>query len=492
MEGGKSILVMDNYNISDFMKRYTINKNAKFKSNCLEFKLEERLTNALPENEKLKLLIAVSGGGKTRRIYEELYKSHGVFFTCAKQNNGGSEDLALCLSDSISTKDSTRYFRLLFASRIMILKWLEEEYKMLPYQLLLAQIHPKEMFGADIFYDFYKALILKFTGIEWLKFDSKYWLAIDEIQMAIQGPNVFIYSSTARPVLAPLVKAALTALSSYGKLVLAGTGMDYQTLRDVFASGSMKNSLYDIVSDFRPMTGQQVLFYSKMILCDLGKLNHEVDDVAERLSKDSLFVPGRPRFLSSVLDAIISDTESQLMTEKLDKALLIFHEILSNPSSFAFPIRYWDARKNCLINSSTYELLAVKALTSYLRGKNALFLKSHVEDDLADLINMGIGYPDYGSGGLYLCEETIVECLFVLINPKLLAQEFMSMLTASVNSSVAGFNFEYIILIKFYCDDPQRNITILRGSLPYHLDGLFLEIDGCYIILPDNNAGNYI
>ena len=44
--------------------------------------------------------------------------------------------------------------------------------------------------------------------------------------------------------------------------------------------------------------------------------------MAERLSKDSLFVPGRPRFLSSVLDFIISDTESQDVMEKLDKAAI--------------------------------------------------------------------------------------------------------------------------------------------------------------------------
>ena len=310
MEGVEKNLVIESYNISEFMNRYSINKNADFKSNCLELKLEERLTNAIPQNEKLKLLIAVSGGGKTRRIYEELYNSYGVFFTCAKQNNGGSDDLAMCLSDSIQQKDATKFFRFLIASRIMILKWLERKLNFSPRQLLLAQIHPKEMFnGADIFYDLYRELTQKFTFTQWTKFDPKYWLVIDEIQMAIQPPNVFVYTSTARPVLAPLVKAMLFALYSYGKLVLAGTGMDYQTLRDVFASGSMKESPLDIVSDFSPMTEEQVLAYSKAVLLGLGKLEESVDDVAERLSKDSLFVPGRPRFLSSVLDFIISDTE---------------------------------------------------------------------------------------------------------------------------------------------------------------------------------------
>ncbi|KAJ3118945.1 hypothetical protein HDU96_005182, partial [Phlyctochytrium bullatum] len=93
--------------IGDFMKKYTINRDASFNNNCLEFDLGMRWTNPLGmENEKSKILVAVSGAGKTRRVYEELYSRPGIFFTCSKQGNGGSEDLRSCLQEINDDPDS--------------------------------------------------------------------------------------------------------------------------------------------------------------------------------------------------------------------------------------------------------------------------------------------------------------------------------------------------------------------------------------------------
>jgi hypothetical protein len=91
-------------------------------------------------------MVAVSGAGKTRRIYEELYSRPGIFFTCQQQGNGGSRDLGICIDDCIQRKDPI-YFKAVVISRVMIIRWMIKNGITEPSSLSLAQIHPEKVFG---------------------------------------------------------------------------------------------------------------------------------------------------------------------------------------------------------------------------------------------------------------------------------------------------------------------------------------------------------
>ncbi|RKP21765.1 hypothetical protein ROZALSC1DRAFT_20254 [Rozella allomycis CSF55] len=172
-----------------------------------------------------------------------------------------------------------------------------------------------------------------------------------------------------------------------------------------------------------------------MVICDLGKIHEEIDDVAERQTQIPVKCPG------------YTCRKWKMQCSRL--------------TGFGQPDQHQPFPSGTRIPAS---------LVSKYQGFENL--------------------NDAPGGGLYHCEEAIVECLSTLIDPKLLAQGFLDILITSTNPLVAGFNnnFELLILIKFYCDDPQRNMGIFRGMLLLHLISIDLTTDGCYIILPDNYA----
>jgi len=72
--------------------------HAEFSNKCLEYRLDQRLTQYNPDNtDDIKVLLAVSGAGKTRLLLELLYSRYGYYFVSKKgQADFGSDDLMLC------------------------------------------------------------------------------------------------------------------------------------------------------------------------------------------------------------------------------------------------------------------------------------------------------------------------------------------------------------------------------------------------------------
>jgi hypothetical protein len=73
--------------------------NAHFHDNCLEYRLDRRSTSYELDysNDNVKLVLAVSGAGKTRMLLELLHSNFGYYFTIkSSQGDFGSGDLALC------------------------------------------------------------------------------------------------------------------------------------------------------------------------------------------------------------------------------------------------------------------------------------------------------------------------------------------------------------------------------------------------------------
>jgi len=69
-----------------------------FHDNCLEYRLDRRTTTYnIDDVDNVKLLLAVSGAGKTRMLLELLYSNFGYYFTCkSSQDDFGSGDLYQC------------------------------------------------------------------------------------------------------------------------------------------------------------------------------------------------------------------------------------------------------------------------------------------------------------------------------------------------------------------------------------------------------------
>lgn len=71
-----------------------------FHENCLEYRLDRKTTTYKLDNvDNIKLILAVSGAGKTRMLLELLYSNFGYYFTSrSSQDDFGSADLYQCQS----------------------------------------------------------------------------------------------------------------------------------------------------------------------------------------------------------------------------------------------------------------------------------------------------------------------------------------------------------------------------------------------------------
>ncbi|KAJ3113549.1 hypothetical protein HDU96_003286 [Phlyctochytrium bullatum] len=485
-----------------FLQGYTVRRDEPFSKSCLEFDLGTRWTNHLlgnSEDEHAKVLVAVSGAGKTRRLYEELHALPGLFFTCAKQGNGGSEDLSCCLAEIASnTNLAHSYLSVLAYGRISIIQYLQKERNFTAPELLLAQIHPQKVFGRDVFLDHYLALKKSFpNGFMTTRFTHEWLVVIDEIQRTLNGPRVFksTPSSPERTVFSPLWKTFLD-IFGYRNLCICGTGLDYRVLLDHLESSTVKDLPYKVLTDFQPLTEVEVEKYSRHVLRKMIKANAR-DDISDihaegivsSLKSDHRF-RGRPRFLAYVWDKI-ADGNSET------KALTELSKCLRNPSDPRFPIRDWEKKKrHKRIGSKFYDELLLDAVVSVLMGKSARINTIAIDyENAADLIKVGVGYikedeSEEVKNGLYveLVEVAVIEALWTLYEPKDLAIAVIARILDSVNSSEAGCRFEILILLQIYREANGEEFTILYGSLAYNLEH-FKNSSGWVVLLPDNMAG---
>ncbi|KAJ2986250.1 hypothetical protein HDV02_006786, partial [Globomyces sp. JEL0801] len=234
-------------------------------------------------------------------------------------------------------------------------------------------------------------------------------------------------------------------------LILAGTGIDFGAMKKHLDSTSAKpeSGSYSILSDFSPMTQDQVFQYSKRVLDAFWKSGAE--ETALLLSKDPLLVNGRPRFVAYVLDRLIEG-------KSLGDAVTLFENLLSNPEHDYFPIKNWERKHHNIINNKTYHTLVLEAVVSYLLGQDA-----RIEVGMkasSELINIGIGYlKGYPDSHIVLYELAIVEAMLALFTPQEISEQFLRNIKNALNSSIAGFHFECLVLIKYYMDSKAENLS---------------------------------
>ncbi|KAJ3369139.1 hypothetical protein HDU84_001585, partial [Entophlyctis sp. JEL0112] len=185
-----------------------------FRDNCLEFRLDSRQTAySLDGDDNIKVLLSVSGSGKTRQLLELLFKQFGYYFVVGFQfADFGSADLAECFRLSLITPGNVKYYlELLYFVRRFVCDFLIRVGFYTPDQILLAQLHPKAFFGRDIFFELFDFLVWlpeRVTGLSKRRIANYFdFAAIDEIQAALGGGVAFrmTQSENNRPFFSPLV-----------------------------------------------------------------------------------------------------------------------------------------------------------------------------------------------------------------------------------------------------------------------------------------------
>jgi len=312
--------------------------HAEFSNKCLEYRLDQRLTQYNPDNtDDVKVLLAVSGAGKTRLLLELLYSRYGYYFVSKSgQADFGSDDLMICRQ--IAEKDplyTDYYIKLLYFVRAEVCKYLMELGYQKPCELLLAQLHPIQFFGGkDVFADLFTLLASYGRGIGNNLLGCFDFAVIDEIQATMTGATVYMND---RPFFTPLVYHSKMC-GRFPVFMVAGTGMNFEYLKELVISPSFfkKSSLYyQLVSCLGPLDATQVCVYSRFVLNQRGFDQGLVEDFIKGVSEFPQ-CHGRARFIAFLLDSFLQDPNHDVNHAK-HKFIMEITDVKSN----LFPIRFY-------------------------------------------------------------------------------------------------------------------------------------------------------
>jgi hypothetical protein len=207
----------------------TLPNGAAFNTHlCLENNLHEksREYNYSSDNN-VKIVLAVSGAGKTRMLLELLHSTRGYYFTIQKSSSDfGSFDLTACRNFSDKNPEKAKHaIHLLYFVRVTVCNYLISKGFGEPQTILLAQLHPVSFFGVDVFELLFTALIRDPAFSAFKIIDPFPFVAIDEIQVTTENSVVHLSSTgKLRPFFAPLVYYS-KLMNHFPDFFLSGTGM---------------------------------------------------------------------------------------------------------------------------------------------------------------------------------------------------------------------------------------------------------------------------
>ena len=369
----------------------------------MEFRLSERRTKFRPDNEdNIKVLLAVSGAGKTRLLLELLYKKFGYYFV-ARKGVIGSGDLNACrLKAQESPVKVIYYIEMLYFIRAYICNYLIQLGYKEPSDILLAQLHPDEFFGVDLFKTLFDALApydnLVFDGYQY--FQNKIDFAvIDEIQLTIKGTEIFDGTDKKRPFFSPLAFYSKTEVNMK-TLILAGTGINFSLLKELVESSTFKATRtdYELLSPLHPLGWDEVKDYSRYIL----RQNQTEEEVIKFVSAIEQ-VPecqGRARFIAYILDKFIDNPGLGA-----HYAINEFISVLSNVNSPLFPLRFYVDDKEYGLSKvigqkdTVHRLLSEAVMSYMISSPSEINLES---DDAAKAVLYGIGFCKINGTGCHV------------------------------------------------------------------------------------------
>ena len=439
--------------------------SATFHDNCLEYRLDRRSTSyALDSIDNVKLLLAVSGAGKTRMLLELLYSNFGYYFTSkSSQGDFGSGDLFLCqrICDRNSEPQNVTYsIKLLYFVRAAVCNYLIEKGFKEPRHILLAQLHPIAFFGLDLFEYLFTALATEpFVGTTIVK--SFPFAAIDEIQVCVESSVVHRLpgSDNLRPFFSPLIHYS-KHLGLFPQYLLSGTGINFRFVKEAMESSTMKEAQitdYEVLSNFRPLSKIDVEQYATQFLQEHQV--YQVDDIVTRISAFEL-CHGRPRFLAYIIDGYRKSND-------IDVAIGKFVSGIATVEGQIFPLRFF---KRDLDNNkrSLDRVISGDTLSRIIRnGLLEVILKGRLcfrvtDDDGAAAIRYGLGFGSVTDSILQeieLQEQAVVECLRYFIPFADIVKTFVQRIAECVKPQMVGYLLEYLVSFALVANNSGDNVA---------------------------------
>ena len=457
-----------------------LSSEPQFQKCCLEHRLDRRSTNYnLDSENNIKVLLAVSGAGKTRMILELLFQNFGYYFTLSRSKHDfGSADLCYCRKLSDQTPNMVDYYlRLLFATRITICNYLMTLGYTQPWQILLAQLHPIAVFKYDIFHNVFHNLVS--LGNKYISFpqcDSNFpFIAIDEIQAALEGEIVHLSSrsSNRRPFFTPLVYYSKME-GMFPQFVVAGTGINFEYLKELMVSTTLKRDecTWVDISDFHPLTKQQVVDYTRTVLSEFGTDEDQVESIVEKMSLFEL-CHGRARFTAYIIDGFLKSRD-------IDLSIAEFVSTLSDVDSPGFPIRFLirdikGIRNERTIGRKTLFTIICDGLIEFIKNGRAILMVS--SEDAATAINYGLGFGVHEENGpcnsVEMTELAVIECLRYFIPFYDIVQRFSESIASCPNPQMVGYLLEYLVafaLVSNHCTRKEtQRIHVSQDSTSFYL-----------------------
>jgi hypothetical protein len=370
-------------------------------SRCLTLALDHRLNPnfALSSGNNVKLLIGLSGAGKTRSILELLFAEFGFYFVASTKSGIGSADLEKCIMLSKkSPSEVKKVIGLLVFIRVKVLQWFFESSRN-PSHWLYAQLYPMEVFGTDLFEYLldtlwsYECQIIKAKG---------YLVVVDEAQDLLDNSTCHIWPelSQTRPFLSPLIRF-MKPLTE--KFVLSGTGINYLLIEQIKSSNTLKDwpFSYENMNQLPYLDQKSVYEYSKFVLKKrlsiLGREHTpEFDRIASKISTNVL-CHGRPRLAAFVLDRFIQKLSEE--GSHPDKCLSFAFDALERylrGADIDKIVRFVGECNNpgdMLLSGKNFSQLILEMfISSLVQGKGSATFSKEEANDAAELISRGVGF----------------------------------------------------------------------------------------------------
>lgn len=477
-------------------KAINLPNNANFYAQtCLEHRLDKRATKYVPDLvDNVKLVLAVSGAGKTRMLLELLYSTWGYYFTAKSSvKDFGSADLGECrVYCDYHPEDAKRAIQLLYFIRVSVCNYLISEGFKDPKSILLAQLHPTAFFGSDVFEQLFTALVKEpiFNATQIV--EPFPVVAIDEIQVTLEGEAVYHLSSSSkkRPFFSPLVQYS-KLMNIFPTFLLSGTGINFQFVKEAMESGTMKRhqfTAYEVVSDFHPLLKSQVESYAAQFLKDQEVA--EADDIVSRISAFEL-CHGRPRFVAYILDGYMESKD-------IDLSIGEFVSGITNVDGQIYPLRFFkrDLESNTIslnrtISGSTLgDTIRNGLLSLVLRGKLVLTV---TDEDGAAAIRYGLGFGGVTEGMLReveINELAVIECLRVFVPFSDLVLNFAKQISACPQPQMVGYLLEYLVAFALVANFSNDADAVSRIYVTQKFCHEYLRfVDASQVCFPDHMCG---
>ncbi|KAI8900776.1 hypothetical protein BC833DRAFT_580484 [Globomyces pollinis-pini] len=466
-----------------------------FQDDCLEYRLDRRITRYnLDDIDNVKLILGVSGAGKTRMLLELLYANFGYYFTTTGfQRDFGSADLNECQSYCDYYPSKVKHaIHLLYFVRAAICKYLMDKGFEKP-GILLAQLHPVAFFGVDIFEIVFKALWEKGVSVEIGIINPYPLIVIDHIQRCVRSAALYQIpgSTSKRPFFSPLVHYS-NMMQCYPHFLLAGTGINFEYVKEALESGTMKNvqmANYEVVSYFHPLSRKDIEVYAYQFLQE-----HEIQEVDYVVSRISAFdlCHGRPQFVAYILEVYMESKDIDFAIGKFVSGISIIH-------GHNFPLRLFkrDIENNVrslerVIAGDTLGTIIRDGILELILTGELRFSVANDDENCVAAIQYGLGFCEVSGGivqNIVIQEQAIVECLRYFIPFADIVMSFAKNIAKYPKPQMVGYLVEYLVafaLVSNYSGpDAAKNIKASNGFVFQHLR----RNDSSQVCFPDPMCG---